>query len=387
MPGTTLEKIYLASIKFLAPLSLGKTYSTIVQEAAKLVKAQWGSVLLEQSGELKRVYSSIPLRRQIQHRKRGFLYKSFKTGKPIVLSAKQIARVHPEIEELAITSDVIIPLSSQNKSIGILSVLTKREQSFTEEEINTLILFGSLASLAIRKAQLYDDAKRDLETRDLFISMAGHEIKTPITTIFGYTQLLFNNFHQGKKLKGEWIDSLFAECDRLKSLVNDFLEIGHIKKGSLHYNLKEYSIKAIVNQAIANFNFNYPYRGLILKDYVSANEDTAVVDRDRLMQVLINLLDNAAKYSSPDRKIMLILKSDQLNFIIQIKDQGIGIAKKDLPKVFNRYYRRSGDSHRGLGLGLFIVKNIIEYHHGSINLHSQLRKGTTVEIKLPRIKI
>lgn len=387
MPETTLEKIYLSSIKFLAPLSLEKTYSTIVQEAAKLVKAQWGSVLLEQNGELKRVYSSIPLKRQIKHRKRGFLYRSFKTDKPIALSAKQIAKVHPEIEELAITSDVIIPLSSQNKSIGILSVLTKREQSFTGKEINTLILFGSLASLAIRKAQLYDDTKRDLETRDLFISMAGHEIKTPITTIFGYTQLLFNNFHQGKKLKGEWIDSLFAECDRLKSLVNDFLEIGHIKKGSLHYNLKEYSIKAIANQAINNFSFNYSHRDLILKDYISTNKDTAVVDHDRLMQVLINLLDNAAKYSPPDRKIMLILKSDQLNFIIQIKDQGIGIAKKDLPKIFNRYYRKSGDSHRGLGLGLFIVKNIIEYHHGSINLHSQLHKGTTVEIKLPRIKI
>lgn len=386
MASPTLKKIYKASLNFLVPLTPEKTYTTIVKEATKLVNAEWGSILLEQSGELKRVYSSIPFNQQIKHRKRGFLYQAFKSGKPTILRIGEIEKIHPEIKNLSIASDVIIPLSYRNKSIGILAILSKREDPLNDEEINTLILFGSMASLAIRKAQLYDETRKALETRDFFISAAAHEIKTPVTTIFGYAQLLFDNIKKTKKFKTEWIDSLHAECYRLKFLINDFLETSRISTGRLHYDLKECRLKTIITRVIDNFRFNYPDRKLIIKNNIRTKKDVVIGDSDRLIQALTNLLDNAAKFSASDTIISLIQRSNDSDFIITVKDQGKGIDKKDLPKIFDRYFKGTGNQQEGLGLGLFLVKTIIEYHRGSVTLHSKLNKGTIAEIKLPRVK-
>lgn len=382
-----LEEIYKAGFKFLEPLTPRETYATIVKEATKLVKAQYGSILLEEHDQLKRVYSSVPPQYQITHRKRGFLYQAFKKGKPIILSSKRIEKVHPEIKQLSIVSDVIIPLSYRGKSIGILAVLTKNEKKFSDEELATLILFGSMASLAIRKTQLYDETKKALETRDFFISMAGHEMKTPVTTIFGYSQLLFNNAEKGKELKKEWINSLHAECHRLRSLINDLMETNRINSGLLHYDFHEYNLKEIVNEVVINFKLNYPERQLVFKNNLTKQNTAIVGDKNLLIQALINLLENAVKFSPSNTKISVVLKSDDPYIIIRIKDKGMGIHQKDLPKVFERYYKGVGTSHEGIGLGLFLVKSIIEHHHGSVGIRSSLNKGTTAEIKLPRIKV
>lgn len=386
MTNATLKKIYKASLNFLVPLTPEKTYATIVKEATKLVRAPMGTIMLEQDGELKRVYSSVPLELQVKHRKRGFLYRAFRSKKPTVLTIGEIKKVHPEIKKLSIASDVVIPLSYRNKAIGILAILSKKEEKFSEEEINTLILFGSMASLAIQKAQLYAETKKALESRDFFISAAAHEIKTPVTTIFGYAQLLFDNIKKSKQLKTEWIDSLHAECYRLKFLINDFLETSRISTGRLHYDLKECQLKTITDRVIDNFRFNYPDRKLILRNNIRTKNDIVIGDSDRLIQALTNLLDNSAKFSASDTVISMILRSNDSDFIITVKDQGKGIDKKDLPKIFERYFKGDGNQHEGLGLGLFLVKTIIEYHHGSVTLCSKLNKGTIAEIKLPRIK-
>lgn len=386
MTDATLKRIYNSSLKFLTPLTLEKTYATIVKEATLLVQAEYGSILLEQNGELNRIYSSVPFQHQIKHRKKGFLYRAFRSGKPTVLSIKRIEIVHPEIKELSIAADVIIPLSYRNKSIGILAILTKREQRFSNEEINTLILFGSMASLAIRKAQLYDETKRALETRDFFISATAHEIKTPVTTIFGYTQLLFNNINKGIKLKKEWIEAMHSECYRLKFLINDLLEINRISSGNFQFDLTECSLDVVINRVTDNFKFNHPDRKLILRNNFRDKENNIIGDADRLIQALINVLDNAVKFSSSDSKILLALKQSGQDFAVKIQDQGKGITNKDLPRIFERYYQGKGTQHEGLGLGLFLVKEIIEHHNGSIKLTSHLNKGTTVVIRLPRIK-
>lgn len=387
MTSPTLKRIYKASLNFLVPLTPEKTYATIVKEATKLVNAPMGTILLEQNGKLKRVYSSVPLELQIKHRKKGLLYKAFRSAKPTILTIGEIEKAHPEIKELSIASDVVIPLSYRNRTIGILTILSNKEERFSNEEINTLILFGSMASLAIRKAQLYDETRKALEARDFFISTAAHEIKTPVTTIFGYAQLLFDNTKKSKKLKTEWIDSLHAECYRLKFLINDFLEASSINTGRLHYDLKECQLKTITNRVVDNFRFNYPDRKLIFKNNIRAKKNLVIGDFDRLIQALNNLLDNAAKFSASDTIISLTLKSDNSDFIITVKDQGKGIDKKDHTKIFDRYFKSAGNQHEGLGLGLFLVKSIIEYHHGSVSLRSKLNKGTIVEIKLPKIKI
>ncbi len=387
MAETVLKRIYLSSLKFLVPLDLEETCAKIVNEAVKLVNAKWGSVLLEQDGELKRVYSSIPAQYQVRQRRRGFLYKAFKAGKTVILSSKEIEKVHPELKPLSIVSDVVIPLSYRDQSIGILAILTQKEKQFGRKDINTLILFGSMASLAVQRARAYDETKKALEARDLFISMASHELKTPVTTIHGYSQLLFNTRTRKKRIKEEWIGSLHAECFRLKFLINDLLEINRIHIGKLQYYLEECSLRNIIDRTIENFRINYPDRKVVLKDNLNGKPALLVGDFNKLMQVFINVLDNAVKFSSPGTIISINLESDDGNFIVRVKDEGRGIARKDLPKIFERFYKGEGTSHEGLGLGLFLVKSIVDYHHGSVRLFSRLNKGTTIEVSLPKIMV
>lgn len=387
MTTTLLKKIYLSSLNFLEPLTPEKTYATIVKEATKLVDAQWGSILLEQDGELQRVYSSIPLEKQVEHRKRGFLYKAFKKGFPTLLRIRQIEKVHPEIKHLGVVSDVIIPLSYKKKSIGILAVLSNNKDNLTDEEIQTLVLFGSMASLAIQKAKLYDETQKTLENRDFFISAAAHEIKTPVTTIFGYAQLLNDSTKKGKIIKPQWINSLHAECFRLKFLINDFLEASRISTGRLHFVLKECSVKAITERVIDNFRFNYPERKLVFKNKLSSKKDIIIGDQDRLIQAITNILDNAAKFSSRKTEIYLNLSEDNVDYLISVQDKGKGIPKKDLSNIFEQYYKGKENEHEGLGLGLFLVKSIIDYHHGSVHLRSRVNVGTIVEIRLPKVKV
>lgn len=380
-----LERINRSSLRFLQPLTPEATYQAIVEEAIKLVRADEGYLALAENDELSIKYAYTPILGTPTIRKRGFTYTAFSQKKAYVTYSEDFKNIHPELIKAGIQSTIFIPIVNKGKSMGAMNIMSyHRLKKFSQKELSILKLFGSLASLAIHKTQLYAETKEALEARNLFISTAAHEIRTPVTTIFGYSQLFLNNLRAGKPLKPEWMDSLHGECNRIRHLINDLLEASHIHSGNIRYNFKECSLKEIVKRAINNFKFNHPDRSLMIRDLLQEKKDLVVGDYDRLIQAFINLLDNAAKFSPAESKIALFLKKEDANLVVRIKDKGKGIAKTDLERVFERYYRGGGVKYEGLGLGLFLVKNIIEHHHGSIELKSKLNKGTTAEIKLPK---
>lgn len=384
-------KISKSALKFLEPLSLEKTCETVVREGIAIVKASFGSILLLEGTEFKRVFSTLPEKTLsiIQKkgvRKRGFTYQAFKKNEIIVKYKDIFARHHPEIAKLGVKTDIFVPLSHKNKAIGTLILNFEERKKLTKDDRDLLKLLSALASLTILKSKLYEETKEALETRNLFISTAAHEIRTPVATIFGYTQLLLNNLKSGMKIKSEWIDSIHGECYRLKDLINDLLVASHINSNYLRYNFRECDLKEIIELSVNNFKLSHPDRQLITKNNLSDKEDVIVGDHDRLIQTLNNLLENAAKFSIPDTIITLELKKDDSDLIVAIKDQGRGISKKDLPQIFERYFKGSNTKHEGLGLGLFLVRSIIEHHRGSIEIKSKLNKGTLVEIRLPKRK-
>lgn len=382
-----LKDIYKAGLKFLVPLTAEETYKTIVHEGIKLVGAEYGSILLEREGHLERVYASLPFAYQTKIRKRGNTYRAFRTRKTIMASISKIEKAHPELKAFGIRWSVFIPLSYIGKAIGVLTVNSRRDEEFNRKSLEVLEHFGSMASLAIRKTQLHDETKKALETRDLFISVAAHELRTPVTTIHGYAQLLYQKTENKQNSEARWIGELHAESARLALLVNDLLEISRIKTGKLQYHYKECSLLELAERAVKNFQFNHPKREIIYVNDLGKLPDLIIGDFDKLLQVFSNLLDNAAKFSDLNDKITIILKAKLNNLIIQVIDHGKGISKRDLPKVFEGYYRGQNNGVEGMGLGLFLCKNIIEKHHGSIHLHSKVNKGTVVEVQLPRAKI
>ena len=167
-----LERIQTAGLKFLVPLTLEETYQTIVQEAIKLIDAEYGSILLEENNEWKRVYASSKLADKTESRKKGNTYKAFTQNKVIIADIKETAKFHPELKKQGVKSSIYIPLIYKDKAIGVLSINAKKKVEQTDSELKTLKLFGSMASLVIRKAQLYKETQDALDTRDFFISLS-----------------------------------------------------------------------------------------------------------------------------------------------------------------------------------------------------------------------
>lgn len=380
-----LEKIHKAGLKFLIPLTPEENYALVVKEAMKLVKADSGSILIMQEGELKRVYASSPNLYKIKSRKKGQMRMVFRTRKPMIFSSKEIAKVNPDIKKIKAKSHMIIPLYYRHQSLGVLTLNSLKDNYFTLQDINVLKLFGPIASLAIRKTELHDTTKKALAARDLFISMAAHEFRTPLTTIKGYIQLLHSKLSGADTSESRWIQELMWESYRLTILVNELLEVERIKTGQFHYTFKECSLKEIIGRALKDFRFTHPERSIILEDNLHGSNDYVIGDYDKLLQVIINLLENAAKFSPSGSEITISLRLKLKLLVILIKDKGQGIPKKELPEVFERFYKgTSNPDHKGLGLGLFISKSIITQHRGSIKIHSKLNIGTSVEIRLPR---
>lgn len=379
-----LEEVYKSSIKFLSPLSVEQTYKVFIDEAMNLVEGKYGSVLLLKKGVMHRVYSSNLILNSIKPRHKGYTYKTATSGKFKVLKMNQLEKIHPELKKAKIKYDIIIPLMNKNKSIGVFTILSNNK--FTKKQIDLLLLFSPLATLAIRKAQLYDEVNKAIETRDLFISLASHELRTPITTSYIYLQLIQRNYINNKPFDSTWVLTLLNEMERLSAIINELLEVNQIRTGKLSYNWQECDIEEIIQRALTNFKAKYRENKIRSTFKLNKKYKKIIGDRNKLIGVIYNLLDNAAKHSSPDETISISLEFSKPTIILKIKDKGIGIPEKDMDKIFNDFYKVAGNTKPGMGLGLFLAKQIIEKHRGDISIKSKLGKGTEVQIKLPVLK-
>lgn len=380
-----LGQIYKAGLKFLAPLSLRETNQHIAEEARKLCQADYGSIFLYQNGRLERAYTTHPNLRKVALRPKGFTYTSFKKRRPTIVDIKFKKNINPKIKEIGIKSDMLIPLFYRNKSIGVLSLLSKKSGCFTSEHLEASKLFSAMATLAIIQAQAYDEIRNALEERDLFIQTAAHELRTPLTTINGYIQMLHTKLSGADTSESRWINELLLEADRLNKLINELLTVGRIKAGILKYTFRECSLINIIKRAIHDVRFTYPNRQVVFDNKVEDKKDLVIGDFDKLIQAVINLLENAAKFSPPDSQIFIDLEPKYRNLSLKISDQGQGIAQKHLQRVFDRFYRATRNQE-GIGLGLYLAKNIIEHHRGTLKISSKINKGTTVEVKLPQVE-
>lgn len=388
--GSILEKINRAALRFLEPLTPQDTYSVIVEEACKLVDGELGYIVLGENGKLKVVYISQETLKFLKIRKKGYTYNAYSKRKAFVVHAKEYIQFHPELVRIGVHSAILIPLFYKNKSFGALAIFSvKSDAQFTEKELNILKLFGSMATLAIRKTQLYNETRQALESRDMFLSMAAHEFRTPITTISGYAQMLrlkLLKSNEGQVVEKRWSDEIYTETTRLSRLVNELLEVNRIKSGLNVYKWEESRLRELVNRAMASFSIAKPKYKIKLQDNLNG-EGKIIGDSDKLLQVFVNILDNAAKFSLPDQDIIIELNNKKDGFSINFKDQGLGIPEKDKENIFKGFYRGLNNQKEGMGLGLYISKEIIRKHKGKIRVKSKLNRGTSIEIILPKTAV
>lgn len=381
--NTILKKINDSALKFLSSLTPEETYKVIVNEAVRLTGGRYGSILLESDRELKRIYTSLPNKKHFAPRKKGDSYEVYKTNKSKIFEVKDVIEHHPELAFALGSSDIMVPLSYQNKAIGVLTVLSKQNKRFTKVDLEALNVFAPFATLAIKKTQYYSEMEQALETRDLFISMASHELKTPITTINVYTQLIKRKLLGNQQLETKWIDPLLNEVTRLTKLINELLQVNQIKTGELQYEWKECSLKEIIGRAVNDFTITHKEVVIKFNNHLNEGKDTIWGDYDKILQVIINILNNAVKFSPKYSEIIISARQTTLNTIIEIQDHGKGISKKDLRYIFDRFYRGEKNKHEGMGLGLYLTKKIIDMHNGEISVASTLNVGSTFKLTFP----
>ena len=227
------------------------------------------------------------------------------------------------------------------------------------------------------------EIKEQEQQKDFFISMASHELKTPITSIKGYVQILQSTYGKSEdnflKKSLEVIDKQVLTLTRL---ISDLLDISKIKSGSLVLTKTEFEITAMIQEVVTQVQHINP-------DYLFSISNSAAVvhaDRERISQVLINLLTNAVKYSPNSKEIIVKSFIENDYVVVSVHDTGIGINKTDQEKIFERFYRVEGKDERtypGFGIGLFISSEIIQRHQGKISVSSEPGKGSVFYFSIP----
>lgn len=240
------------------------------------------------------------------------------------------------------------------------------------DEISTLIkVFNNLMR----------QVKENEQRKDEFVGIASHELKTPLTSVKGYIQLLEST--EDKKLNKQFAQKALENVTKLEGLIKDLLDVSKIQSGQLELNKKEFNIDSLLDKTIIDFQMVSKTHEIIRKNHF--NNEMILADRQRIEQVLINLLSNAIKYSPGENKVIVYSQKTDKELIIKVKDFGIGISEEEKANIFERFYRTKDMSMHisGFGLGLYICKNIINRHNGKIWMEAE-EKGTAFYFSLPK---
>lgn len=219
-----------------------------------------------------------------------------------------------------------------------------------------------------------------------FITNVSHELRTPLTSIKMAAESLRMGAIENPKFKERFLSNIQREADRLTRLVNELLVISNLEDAKTTLHLSSFDLGTLLEDVMSTMEPHARVNDIGLVGEFPDILPTMYADRDRLLQVLINLVDNAIKCNRPNGTVTLKVEITGQDIHAQIIDTGIGIPDIDLPRIFNRFFRVDKSRSRvtgGTGLGLSIVKDIVEAHQGTINVESTLNVGTTFHIHLP----
>ncbi|MFH1537300.1 MAG: GAF domain-containing sensor histidine kinase, partial [Patescibacteria group bacterium] len=313
--------------------------------------------------------------------------------------AKQIAKLKPISK-----SNVVIPIISGDEVMGTLSfALSKEPDEISAPEMEMMSAVTRELGIAYERSQFYaklNDINKELKyanehLKDLdrakseFMSIASHQLRTPLSGIMGYLSMILEGDYG--TLKGEQkkiINDVFEASQRLIRLVNIFLNVTRIEAGRFVLNLQKVDIDKLINDVLKELRptANKKKIKLIFKR-THAKMPFIIIDPDKIYDVILNLVDNAIKYSQKGKIEIKVALKDKESVLITVKDEGVGIDPEDARKLFDKFVRGSGSARiqpDGSGLGLFIARRITEAHHGEIWVKSRgLGKGSTFHLLLP----
>ena len=401
-----LQKITAAFSEALTPQQVA---DVVVNQGIAALEATGGSVVLLTEGNttlkvvqaigypqtLINTWTSFPLTAPNQ------IAETVRTGQPIFLEnlAAMIAR-YPDLADvvtvIANNAWASIPLIVEGKVIGALGLSFTPLQIFNEEDRGFMLTLGQQCAQAIARAQLYEaekTARAQAETanriKDEFLAVLSHELRTPLNPILGWAKLLrTRKFDEATKIRA--LETIERNAKLQTQLIGDLLDVSRILQGKVRLNLYTVDLKVAIASALETVRLAAEAKSIQIQTVLSNDIGKVLGDGDRLQQVMWNLLSNAVKFTPTDGQVEVRLEQVGLDAQIQVIDTGKGINPEFLPYVFDYFRQADAKTTRvfgGLGLGLAIVRHLVELHGGTVQAESLGEaRGATFTVRLPLLK-
>jgi signal transduction histidine kinase len=321
-----------------------------------------------------------------------------RTARPVIVD--NIARRHPGGFRYVGDSDqypvaiLYVPMIAEERVIGVIQAQSVREGAYTEEDVPLLSIIANQAASAILNARLYKDAvegrlamERANRIKDEFLATLSHELRTPLTPILGWTQILSRIEPDDRETLLHAVSVIERNARFQTKLVNDLLDMSRIESGKLLVSPQPCDLSAAVSSVVDSLRNNASERRVEIETSLSVERIIISADPARLEQIINNLLVNAIKFTGEGGRITIATERRRDSAVLACSDTGVGIEPDFLPHVFERFRQAdssAGRRHSGLGLGLSIVKSLIELHGGRIEARSEgPGRGSTFLVELP----
>jgi signal transduction histidine kinase len=385
-------------------LDLHLTLETVAEAPRMLLGADWTSIgLLDDSGESLSVVAApgfdpsllSELRWPVGDR---LISSILSEGQPAVIGNPRLYRqdlpeaLVSQLDGLAIQSVVSIPLSLDEEPLGLLDVAYSRRRKFTQEDLAFLQALGQEAALAIRNARLYERERQQVdrlralgELQQGFVSAISHELRTPLTCIRTAVDLL-SEMRDGLEAEQiELVHTIEHHVGRLDGLVTDFLEMTKLEAGQITLSKQPTDLRSLASRVVDAMRPLSDGKDQTVRLQMTHGVSQVDVDRWRVEQALTNILSNAIKFTPKHGEIDVGVSETDDSVQVCVSDNGPGIRAEDLDHIFDRFYVVSdGRGLSGLGLGLYIARQMIELHGGRIWVDSQAGVGSTFCFELPK---
>jgi signal transduction histidine kinase len=326
---------------------------------------------------------------------RGIVGRVVRTGPPELVEDVQNDPDYAPVVP-GMVAQLTVPIRREEQIVGAIALESSQQGQLDQGALELVMRLADHAAIAIENARLFEQVRQANEAKTDFISFVSHELKQPMTSIKGYTDLLVKGAAgELNEAQHGFLETVRSNTDRMNKLVSDLLDISRIESGRIRLELRRLSVDQVIEDALRTIRRQIEGKRQTLGVNVSPDLPLVWGDRDRVVQILTNLVTNAHKYTPEGGGIAICAKkwSDGRNGVAQaefvmcsVSDTGIGISPEDQERMFTKYFRADDPavmSVAGTGLGLVITKSLVELHGGEIWVESELGKGSLFAFTIP----
>ncbi|MCD6385092.1 HAMP domain-containing histidine kinase [Candidatus Sumerlaeota bacterium] len=314
-------------------------------------------------------------------------------GEPLILQGdlKEDPRFAEAVRRSEISSAISVPLFFRGTVIGVLNLAKGPGASpFTESDVEFTSVLAGQAAAAIENARMFERIQKAYQQlaeldylKSEFISIAAHELRTPLAIILAYSTLMKEEATEAIQ---EHLDIVVDAAMQLKSVIENMVDLSHLESGELELQPQPVRFSEIVELVLEGIRPLAEEKEHTISTEIPPDLPTIVADKQKLCVILSNLLSNAIKFTETGGQISIRAEVDGDALLVAVTDNGIGIPEKEQERIFDRFYQVESSlrrEHKGIGLGLSIAKGMVELHGGTIWVESQPGSGSTFYFRIP----